>query len=235
MHCLFLASYTFCCPESLSHSGANKAKNRTTDPTTDVAAPGTAAAAAPEQPEPVKVPFVSYDDRIKELEHFRKGNGHCRVPNKYPGLGRWVMELRILYKKMQEDPKSQHKHFKQQHVEKLEAMGFEWRLKAPDKTWLERYRDIIKYKETHGTPNVPRVYKGESMCLDDCLSCRQCRLVSSCVQNFSNVLVSMSHCSVLFIAWISFYLSLRCPGNLGEFLHMQSKKLAMTSVRRSCF
>jgi Helicase associated domain len=44
---------------------------------------------------------ATFEERIQELEHFRKGNGHVRVPLRQPGLGRWVGELRTIYKSVQ--------------------------------------------------------------------------------------------------------------------------------------
>jgi Helicase associated domain len=104
----------------------------------------TTTQATPPEPTPPKKHFT-FQERVQELEHFRKGNGHCRVPNG-PGLGRWVSDTRRAHKDNKLQP---------EEVAVLDAMGFDWSVKefVP---WEVRFQELVKYKELHGHCNVSR-------------------------------------------------------------------------------
>lgn len=100
---------------------------------------------------------ATFEERIQELDHFRKGNGHCRVPLRQPGLGRWVGEMRQLYKNVQQGATDT--VLTEANIALLESMNFEWSVGKPMVPWEQRFQDMIKYKEVHGHCNVPRSYK----------------------------------------------------------------------------
>ena len=100
---------------------------------------------------------ATFEERIQELEHFRKGNGHCRVPLRQPGLGRWVGEMRATYKLVQAGAGDT--VLTPEYIALLDAKGFEWSLGKPMVPWETRFADLLKFKEKKGNCNVPRSYK----------------------------------------------------------------------------
>jgi hypothetical protein len=113
---------------------------------------------------------ATFQERIQELEHFRKGNGHCRVPLRQMGLGRWVGEMRMLYKNVQlqlsgagggasRTATDNNTVLTPENIAFLEGMGFEWSIGKPMVPWEQRFADLVKYKQGEGNCNVPRGYK----------------------------------------------------------------------------
>lgn len=154
--------------------------------------------AAPSSPLPTPVePFLptasqppwklsaTFEERVEELEHFRKGNGHCRVPLRTPGLGRWVGEMRQVYRNVQKG--AQDTVLSDEGIDVLEAMGFEWYVGKPTIPWETRFEELVKYKESHGHCTVPRSYKKDPsfgewvhMCVTSSFRCAvlRCRFQS---------------------------------------------------------
>lgn len=44
----------------------------------------------------------------------------------------------------------------QEKIDKLDSVGFTWNFNRENKTWEERYQDLIEYKAEYGHCNVPR-------------------------------------------------------------------------------
>lgn len=77
--------------------------------------------------------------------------GHCNVPKhndflkeKYNGLGNWVSYNRYKYLS---------NTLEKDKVDKLNKIGFVWNLL--DAIWLEKYNELVKYKEENGRCDVP--------------------------------------------------------------------------------
>ncbi|GFH61995.1 hypothetical protein CTEN210_18471 [Chaetoceros tenuissimus] len=69
-----------------------------------------------------------WNDRFEKLKEFKTQQGHCNVPREHEpikSLGNWVHQQRTEYKLMLEGAKSQ---MTEERVEKLESLGFEWRI-----------------------------------------------------------------------------------------------------------
>lgn len=67
--------------------------------------PAAVSVAAAQPADPLSPPGAcTFEERFRELQHFKAGNGHCRVPIRTPGIGRWIMEIRAIYQLCQEDP-----------------------------------------------------------------------------------------------------------------------------------
>jgi len=120
---------------------------------------GTTTAATSSKPKPPPEPSpwkttATFEERLEELEHFRKGNGHCRVPLRQAGLGRWVGEMRTLYKKVQEGEKSS--MLTDDRIAKLNEMGFTWMATGKTVPWEQRYEELKVFKEKFGHCSVPR-------------------------------------------------------------------------------
>ena len=90
---------------------------------------------------------VGWNERFEQLEEFTKENGHCRVPQKYPHLGKWVQHQRERYKKGK---------LSSEQIESMNGIGFEW---VQIVGWDERFEQLKGYKKDHGDCNVPRNYK----------------------------------------------------------------------------
>lgn len=110
---------------------------------------------------------LSFEDRMKQLEHFVKGFGHARVaPSHDKGLAHWVRRIRDNYRDCQLTPDLLEKapitpfQLTPERIERLTALQFEWKLrhiKVVD--WEDYYNQLVEYKNEHGHPNVPRFWK----------------------------------------------------------------------------
>ncbi|KAG7357092.1 helicase domain protein [Nitzschia inconspicua] len=74
----------------------------------------------------------SWENRYMELMRFKLVNGHCRVPKTgdNPQLGQWVKQMRKYFSWKMEG-KSYPKTFTDDRIQRLNELGFEWRLKDP--------------------------------------------------------------------------------------------------------
>jgi hypothetical protein len=73
---------------------------------------------------------LSFDDRMKDLQAFKKEQGHCNVPHKkYQSLGKWCSKTRYTYKIMKhgQTPKGICK-LSDAKIQRLEAVGFKWNI-----------------------------------------------------------------------------------------------------------
>lgn len=71
---------------------------------------------------------IKWESQFAKLQTYHKNYGNCNVPNKWkedPSLGSWVSSQRTRYKKM----KTGESDMDQNRIEKLEELGFEWRLR----------------------------------------------------------------------------------------------------------
>lgn len=77
---------------------------------------------------------VSWLQRLEELEAYKSRHGHCLVPSTYPmnaQLATWVKCQRRQYKLFAELKTS---NITQERINQLNDMGFEWELRAPQKS-----------------------------------------------------------------------------------------------------
>ena len=63
---------------------------------------------------------AEWERNFIELKTFNTLHGHCRVPQAYPKLGRWTSRQRVSYSQGKLSP---------QRIARLEALGFEWKLR----------------------------------------------------------------------------------------------------------
>ena len=90
---------------------------------------------------------------FKDLAAFHYENGHCRVSQEDGHLGRWVIHLRVEYRKLKmRQPNSLTK----ERLKALEALGFEWsgfrarRRDRSDAVWERKFRELQKFQAEHG-------------------------------------------------------------------------------------
>jgi hypothetical protein len=115
-------------------------------------------------PEPEADHYQKYDfDKLFEkLIEYKVHNGHCNVPTRYKDdrrLGKWVSKLREkkteLSKRGDEyQPvrgKLTGRTLTKERVERLDSIGFEWRVKTkPTVSWESRFRELVSFYENHG-------------------------------------------------------------------------------------
>ena len=103
----------------------------------------------------------SFEGRCKQLIDFKDEFGHCDVPRKFsadPSLGNWCRTMRGSYSKVQQG-QTPHRNLTQDQIERLEEIGFKWKLGYQDrKTFEQRYHDLEVFKSKFGHCNVPFKY-----------------------------------------------------------------------------
>ena len=90
------------------------------------------------------------ENNFAALAAYKAQHGDCRVPQGWPenpSLGTWVSNQRTGRKagKLSAD-----------RVARLEALGFEWDLRATD--WDNNFATLAAYKAKHGDCRVPNVW-----------------------------------------------------------------------------
>jgi Helicase associated domain len=102
--------------------------------------------------------------RFEELKEYKIKHGHCNVPQS-TDLGKWVKMQRenkheADLKKAGRTPlrKKPKPCLSQDRVDRLEAIGFQWRVAKPAVGWDKRYQQLIDYKNQFGDCNVPQSY-----------------------------------------------------------------------------
>jgi len=106
-----------------------------------------------------------WQKRFNELVEYKRIQGHCNVPQSQEGLGTWVKMQRECKKeadlkaagRLPNRPKPR-PCLSQARVEKLESIGFEWRIAKPITGWDNRFEQLLQYKRLHGDCNVPQSY-----------------------------------------------------------------------------
>jgi len=85
--------------------------------------------------------IMKWETRFKELLNYRAENGDCDVPNRQGKLGTWVSTQRDFYKEGR---------LAQDRIERLDAIGFNWKQKTGFPPWEVRFNDLVRYKARHG-------------------------------------------------------------------------------------
>jgi hypothetical protein len=122
-----------------------------------------------------------WDDMYQQLVEYKRKHGDCLVPSRYDlnfKLGKWVETQRYEYTKMQraehkggskeEDTDSgtnlpSNRRLTEERRHRLEAIGFEWKVKHKmkryyDRQWDTMFEKLLKFKEETGSCLVPKRY-----------------------------------------------------------------------------
>ena len=94
---------------------------------------------------------VPWETRFDELKEYKSQHGNCDVPQKDDYLGRFVDKQRQMYREGK---------LKQDRIDSLEAMGFEWGARTRSGAWEGKFEELKQYKEMHGHCLVPQVDGG---------------------------------------------------------------------------
>eukprot|EP00873_Tetraselmis_striata_P018200 jgi/Tetstr1/438464/TSEL_027019.t1 len=102
--------------------------------------------------------------RFEELRTYQAEHGHCRVPQRQAGLGRWVSRMRSLGRDSGKLTAEQ--------VALLDGIGFEWERgkgRTPEQTnsaWYAMLSRLQTYAALHGHCWVPRKYEPDQQLAD---------------------------------------------------------------------
>lgn len=81
-----------------------------------------------------------FEKNYKKLLDYYNKHGHCNIPEREdPYLYKWRYNRSINKSKI-----------KQEHIDKLNAVGFKWREEKTN-TWQDRFEELKEYKEKNGT------------------------------------------------------------------------------------
>lgn len=116
----------------------------------------------------------NFDHHLADLIQFKRENGHTRVPHIYkknPKLGRWCHHIKLSYKKLANGEKPMIK-LEQEHINKLNEIGFQWKIRILVATNREDNQDnfdewlckLEAFKSTHGHCNVSHFHDDELAC-----------------------------------------------------------------------
>ena len=95
-----------------------------------------------------------WEERFRELEAYQEEHGHCRVPRDGSELGGWVHNQRARKRKF--DQNKLRTPITQEHINRLNAIGFEWDLVVARGGWEQHFGELEAYKARFGDCNVPR-------------------------------------------------------------------------------
>ena len=105
-----------------------------------------------------------WEANFKKLLQFRERHGHCNAPQSTP-LGKWVQMQRDQYRELEIRKSGQDTRTRtrpmitQDRLERLNEVGFQWRVAVQAVGWDSRYEELVEYKRLHGNCNVPQGYK----------------------------------------------------------------------------
>jgi hypothetical protein len=112
---------------------------------------------------PTKCKIFSFEERCEMLLIFKEEFGHCNVPlSRNRSLGDWCKSVRLAHVYIQQGKKPKIK-LSQDRIERLEAIGFQWKLRVhdPDEVFEQRCRDLEAFKSEFGHCDVPYTYSAD--------------------------------------------------------------------------
>ena len=114
--------------------------------------------------------FLSWEERLEQLRQFKAQHGHLKVPTQHPELGQFTSKMRRECREFT-DGKPDMKisaDTMRKRIADLTELGFVFqagkRLNLPpkhlQKTWDQRFEELLEYKEVHGHCVVPQSTPG---------------------------------------------------------------------------
>jgi superfamily II DNA or RNA helicase len=94
----------------------------------------------------------SWESKYEELIHFKNTHGNCNVPSTYTELGRWVATQRT---KLKQGTLSE------ERILLLNQINFLWEGFSGEKSWEERYADLLNFQRVHGHCDVPSTFPSD--------------------------------------------------------------------------
>ena len=89
--------------------------------------------------------ILPWDEYFQRLKIFKQTSGHCNVPSTFEDkkLAKWVARQRKIVDSISQTRK-----------EKLDSIGFKWRLRPERLSWDARYEQLLEFKDKNGHCNV---------------------------------------------------------------------------------
>lgn len=115
-----------------------------------------------------------FEVRYKELVEFKRENGHCLVPKKYPAnpsLSYFVFRMRAFYSKKKKS--GEKNYLTQERINRLNKIGFSWWTKSTDAQkkveaqrrepkkdlkWDSYFEQFVQFQNKFGSSLIPKVY-----------------------------------------------------------------------------
>ena len=120
--------------------------------------------------------FLSWEERLEQLRRYKAEHGHCKVKTNHPELGQWTSKIRRDYREytegVNESSGKKKLRISAQTMEKrildLKELGFVFqagkRITLPpkhmQKSWDDRFEELVQYKAEHGHCTVPQSMRG---------------------------------------------------------------------------
>jgi hypothetical protein len=97
---------------------------------------------------------LGFDEHFNDLMAFKAKYGHCNVPQQGAdaSLGQWCSQLRVSYKKIQNNQKPPRMKLSDEQIQRLNDAGFKWSLGKFDK----HLNDLMAFKAKYGHCHVPQ-------------------------------------------------------------------------------
>ncbi|KAL7540742.1 hypothetical protein ACHAXR_010356 [Thalassiosira sp. AJA248-18] len=105
----------------------------------------------------LKVREDAWDVQFNKLLEYIKEHGHSNISQhdkENERLGKWIKNQRYEYRKYHNKGLGQSR-LGRDRIDKLNEIGFQWRLRPERIPWDERFKAIVQYKEEHGHCRVP--------------------------------------------------------------------------------
>lgn len=116
------------------------------------------------QPNNRKQLLNDWDTHYQELIDYKAKHGDCNPKTTEPGLGRWVACQRRLYSRKKRGETTPSLTLTAEREQKLDAIGFAWRITKRTQTWDDRFEDLVLFKERHGHFNVSTTQDKDLAC-----------------------------------------------------------------------
>lgn len=105
----------------------------------------------------LKVREEAWDTQFAKLVEFIEVHGHSNISQHDKDnerLGKWIKNQRYEYRKYHNKGLGPSRLGKDR-IEKLNEIGFQWRLRPERIPWEERFNALVEFKEAHGHCRVP--------------------------------------------------------------------------------
>lgn len=103
----------------------------------------------------------NWEKMFRELQEFRRREGHCDVPHNYGTLGRWAHNQRTAHRAFRAGKGTK---FARHRIEKLESIGFSWDAWTGKKSaWNTMIKELLYFKHIEGHCDVTPAYENRAL------------------------------------------------------------------------
>lgn len=105
----------------------------------------------------IKARKDAWDEQFNKLVEYIQEHGHSNISQhdkEHERLGKWIKNQRYEYRKYTTKGLGPSR-LGRDRIDKLNEIGFLWRLRPEKIPWETRFKALVEYKEQHGTCRVP--------------------------------------------------------------------------------